>query len=104
MAYPEALERQRSRREAIVRREAPEAMWLLEHDPVVTTGRRDAGIDRARVPYPVVGTERGGLVTTLRRGEAPVLARFEGAYAATTITVMGDRTGFAWKQPETWNK
>ena len=25
-----------------------------------------------------------GLMTTLRRGEAPVLARYEGAYAATT--------------------
>ena len=38
-----------------------------------------------------------GVITTLRRGEAPVLARFEGAYVATTITIMGDRTGFAWK-------
>ena len=47
---------------------------------------------------------RGGLVLTLRRGEAPVLARFEGAYAATTVTVMGDRTGFAWKEPETWSE
>lgn len=43
-----------------------------------------------------------GLVTTLRRGEAPVLARYEGCYAATTVTVMGDRTGFEWKQPESW--
>ena len=49
-------------------------------------------------------TDRGGLVTTLRRGEAPVLARYEGAYAATTITVMGDRSGFAWSEPEKWNK
>lgn len=49
-------------------------------------------------------TERGGLVTTLRRGEAPVLARYEGAYAATTITVMGDRSGFAWSEPEKWNQ
>lgn len=49
-------------------------------------------------------TERGGLVSTLRRGEAPVLARYEGAYAATTITVMGDRSGFAWSEPEKWNK
>ncbi len=40
-----------------------------------------------------------GLVTALRRGESPVLARFEGAYATTTLTVMGDRTGFVWKQP-----
>jgi WD40 repeat protein/mono/diheme cytochrome c family protein len=52
----------------------------------------------------VVETDKKALVTTLRRGEAPVLARFEGSYAATTVTVMGDRTGFVWKQPETWNK
>jgi WD40 repeat protein/mono/diheme cytochrome c family protein len=52
----------------------------------------------------VAEADKKGLVTTLRRGEAPVLARFEGAYAATTVTVMGDRSGFVWKQPETWNK
>jgi WD40 repeat protein len=44
------------------------------------------------------------LLTSLRRGEAPVLARYEGAYAATTVTVMGDRTGFAWKEPESWGR
>jgi WD40 repeat protein len=43
-----------------------------------------------------------GLITTLRRGEAPVLARYEGNYAATTLTVMGDRTGFVWHQPPVW--
>ncbi|MSU22572.1 MAG: DUF1549 domain-containing protein [Opitutus sp.] len=52
----------------------------------------------------VAATERGGLVTTLRRGEAPILARYEGNYAATTVTVMGDRTGFTWQEPEKWNK
>lgn len=46
----------------------------------------------------------GGLVITLRRGEAPMLARYEGAYAATTVTVMGNRTGFVWEQPPTWGK
>jgi len=45
-----------------------------------------------------------GLLTTIRRGEAPILARYEGAYAATTMTVMGNREGFTWKQPETWNE
>ena len=39
----------------------------------------------------------GARVQALRRGEVPVLARFEGAYAATTLTVMGDRTGFESK-------
>ena len=48
--------------------------------------------------------DENGLLVTLRRGEAPVLARFEGAYAATTVTVMGERGGFVWKQPETWGR
>jgi hypothetical protein len=47
----------------------------------------------------VASADGGGLVTALRRGEAPVLARFEGAYTATTLTVMGDRSGFVWVQP-----
>ncbi len=51
----------------------------------------------------VTDADKGGLVTVLRRGEAAVLARFEGAYAATTVTAMGDRSGFVWKQPETWS-
>ena len=33
-----------------------------------------------------------------------MLARYEGAYAATTLTVMGDRTGFAWEQPPAYNQ
>ncbi|MCA9015021.1 MAG: DUF1549 domain-containing protein, partial [Planctomycetaceae bacterium] len=40
----------------------------------------------------------GGIAEVLRRGEAPLLARYQGKYAATTVTVMGDRTEFAWKQ------
>ncbi|TWT91380.1 DUF1549 domain-containing protein [Neorhodopirellula pilleata] len=46
----------------------------------------------------------GGVLQAVRRGEAPVLARFEGAYAATTLTVMGDRTGYQETEPETWNR
>lgn len=52
----------------------------------------------------VATAEKGGLITTLRRGEAPVLARYEGNYATTTLTVMGDRSGFVWKEPPTWGK
>ena len=48
--------------------------------------------------------DKTGLMTALRRGEAPVLVRYEGAYAATTLTVMGDRTGFAWTDPPTRNR
>jgi hypothetical protein len=51
----------------------------------------------------VIEAGEGGLLTMLRRGEAPVLVRYEGAYAATTLIVMGDRTGFAWQPPPTNN-
>ena len=50
----------------------------------------------------VATTDSTGLVNTLRRGEAPVLARFEGNYAATTVTVMGDRSGFVWQEPPSY--
>lgn len=45
----------------------------------------------------------GGRVQALRRGEAPILARYEGAYAAATVTVMGDREGFAWQEPDAFS-
>ncbi len=45
----------------------------------------------------------GGLAQAIRRGEAPVLARYEGAYAAATLTVMGNREGFVWEAPETYS-
>jgi WD40 repeat protein len=45
----------------------------------------------------VAEADNMGLVTASRRGEAPILARYEGAYIATTMTVMGDRSGFNWK-------
>ena len=45
-----------------------------------------------------------GLVSSIRRGEAPMLARYEGAYASTTITVMGDRSGYEWVDLEAFNK
>lgn len=49
----------------------------------------------------VATADERGVLKLLRRGEAPVLARFDGAYDATTVTVMGDRTGFEWtEQPE----
>ena len=52
----------------------------------------------------VASAARGGELTAIRRGEAAVLARYEGAYAATTLTVMGNRDKFIWEQPEAYNK
>ena len=52
----------------------------------------------------VATSDRTALMTAIRRGEAPILARYEGAYAATTLTVMGDRDGFVWEAPTAWTK
>ncbi len=53
----------------------------------------------------VAEINRAGIARSVRRGEAPIMARFEGQYAATTLTVMGDRNGFwdDWQQPEAWS-
>ncbi len=50
----------------------------------------------------VATTDRSGLLSAVRRGEAPILARYEGAYAATTLTVMGDREGYQTDPIESW--
>ena len=63
---------------------------------------REAFIDSGNTE--VATSDRQGVLTAIRRGEAPVLARYEGSYAATTLTVMGDRTGFVWQPPETWGR
>ncbi|MGO8747978.1 MAG: DUF1549 domain-containing protein [Thermoguttaceae bacterium] len=63
---------------------------------------REAFIESGNTEVATAG--RQGLLTAVRRGEAPVLARYEGSYAATTLTVMGDRSGFVWQAAETWGK
>src|SRR5204863_5147537 len=52
----------------------------------------------------VATSDRSGLMFALRRGEAAVLARYEGAYVATTLTVMGDRKGFTWENPRAYSR
>ncbi|MBV8879231.1 MAG: DUF1549 domain-containing protein, partial [Planctomycetaceae bacterium] len=52
----------------------------------------------------VATPDRSGIMLAIRRGEAPVLARYEGSYAATTLTVMGDRKGFTWEAPPAYNR
>jgi hypothetical protein len=68
-------------------------------DGLVRDVTREAFIESGNIE--VIEALPGGVLNTLRRGEGPVLVRYEGAYAATTIVVMGDRSGFAWQpQPE----
>ena len=46
----------------------------------------------------VATVDKAGLVTAVRRGEAALMARYEGSYAASSLIIMGDRSGFAWEQ------
>ncbi len=52
----------------------------------------------------VATASKTGRLSAVRRGEAAILARYEGAYAATTLTVMGDRSDYVDSTPETWNR
>jgi hypothetical protein len=45
----------------------------------------------------VATIDKAGLLTTVRRGESTLLARYEGTYAAAGVVVMGDRSGFQWQ-------
>lgn len=64
----------------------------VTHEAVIETGN----LEVTRID--------GSVVTALRRGESPLLARYEGAFTASTVTVMGNRDGFTWSPPETWGK
>jgi hypothetical protein len=51
----------------------------------------------------VATVDKQGLVTSVRRGETAIMVRYEGAYTATTLISMGDRTGFEWKETLEFN-
>ena len=70
-------------------------------DGTVRDVSREAFIESGNIE--VIEADENGLLTVLRRGEGPVLIRYEGNYAATTLTVMGDRSGFVWEEPEHYN-
>ena len=52
----------------------------------------------------IIEVDEAGLITTLRRGESAILVRYEGKYASTIVTVMGDRAGFVWEEPDAYNE
>lgn len=63
---------------------------------------REAFIESGNSEVATAG--KGGLLTAVRRGEAAILARYEGNYVATTLTVMGDREGYQDKDYESWSR
>ncbi|MEX0642094.1 MAG: DUF1549 domain-containing protein, partial [Pirellulales bacterium] len=65
---------------------------------------REAFLESGNTDVVKTVAEQPGLLESLRRGEAAVLVRFEGNYAATTLTVMGDRSDFVWEEPPANNR
>jgi hypothetical protein len=64
-------------------------------DGAVRDVTAEAFIDSSNTEIATI--DRAGLLTSVRRGEATMLARYEGSYAASTVVVLGDRSGFAWE-------
>lgn len=77
------------------------AVLATYHDGRVRDVTAEAFIESSNTEVATV--DKTGLVTTARRGEATMLARYEGAYSASTVVIMGDRTGFEWKQQPVQN-
>jgi WD40 repeat protein len=65
---------------------------------------REAFVESGNTDIVKTVPDQPGLLEALRRGEAAALVRYEGNYAATTLTVMGDRNGFVWEQPPANNR
>jgi lipoyl(octanoyl) transferase len=66
VSYQEGLRLQQCRVDAVLAGSAPDAVFLLEHEPVYTIGRlRDVSSlgDAAALPFPVFETNRGGRAT-----------------------------------------
>jgi len=63
--YLAAWDLQRELHARVVAGEAPGTVWLLEHSPVFTAGKRTAPGDRPADPggAPVIDVDRGGMVT-----------------------------------------
>jgi len=67
---------------------------LMTGEPFPTEKR--AGPCDATAPAEAFNSLFAG--TSMVSGEATMLARYEGAYSASTAVSMGDRSGFAWEQ------
>ncbi len=62
--YLQALERMEKRVSEILEKKAPPTLWLLQHDPVYTAGKRTASSDfKNASSIPLHQVERGGKLT-----------------------------------------
>ena len=93
--YEEALAQQRASR-ARVLAGGEDQLWLLEHPPVVTLGRRGGLVDRAlldALATPVIETDRGGLATWHGPGQLVGYPVVDLARASTDVPRFVRRLG-----------
>ena len=78
-------------------------MLVIAHYPDGTTRdvTREAKYESSVLEVATVTDD--GLVTSVRRGEAAILIRYEGSYSTNEIIVMGDRAGFQWAETPEYN-
>lgn len=80
-SYEEVYTLQQARLKDRIEGRVGDAVFLVEHDPVVTRGRRSSDGDTSDVPFPVVSIERGGEATYHGPGQLvayPILLLPEG--------------------------
>ena len=61
--YNDAWDKQRRLHASVVARDVPDTVWLLEHPPVFTAGRRTEPFERPTDETPVIDVDRGGKIT-----------------------------------------
>ena len=61
--YVAAWDKQRQLHAAVVAKHLPDTVWLLEHSPVYTAGRRTESFERPTDDTPVIDVDRGGKIT-----------------------------------------
>jgi len=97
--YAQALAQQRAHRAAVIAGTGAELIWLLEHDSVITTGRRPVvdlptAAELQAAQTEVVHTERGGLATWHGPGQLIAYAILDawsrGLGARGTVCAMED--------------
>lgn len=76
-------------------------VWATYADGTKRDVSAEAFLESSNVE--VATMDKQGVVTAVRRGETAILARYEGSYAAATLIIMGDRSGFVWQDAPAYN-
>lgn len=61
--YKQAWDQQRAWHDDVVEGTSPDLLWLLEHPPVYTAGKRTEPLERPLDGTPVIDVDRGGKIT-----------------------------------------